>query len=114
MEQVRVAGLHRSDPDQYQKLLKEGYIKGVQEDRPAVIQLNTLIASVAINELLARLHPYRIDPNGDFAIVRISLSHGIFDHEPDGSACPVIGRHMGRGNVEPLLDMPELSLKVNP
>ena len=109
MEQVRAAGLHRTDPEQYKKLLDEGYIRGIQEDRPAVIQLNTLIASIAINELLARLHPYRIDPNGDFGIVRVSLSHGIFDHEPDGVACPVIGRHVGRGDVEPMLDMPELS-----
>lgn len=113
MEQVRVAGLRRTDPSQYRKLLEEGYIRGVQEDRPAVIQLNTLIASIAVNELLARLHPYRIDPNGDFAIVRVSLSHAIYDHEPDGPPCAVIGRHMGRGDVEPLLDMAELSTVVS-
>jgi hypothetical protein len=101
--------VHYIKPGEYKKLLEEGYIRGVQEDRPAVIQLNTLIASIAINELLARLHPYRIDPNGDFAIVRVSLSHAIYDHEPDGPPCAVIGRHMGRGDVEPLLDMPELS-----
>jgi hypothetical protein len=112
MEQVRVAGLLRTDPGEYKKLLEEGYIRGVQEDRPAVIQLNSLIASIAVNELLARLHPYRIDPNGDFAIVRVSLSHAIYDHEPDGVPCAVIGRHMGRGDVEPLLDMAELSERV--
>ena len=113
MEQVRVAGLQRTDHGEYKKLLDEGYIRGVQEDRPAVIQLNTLIASIAVNELLARLHPYRIDPNGDFAIVRVSLSHSIYDHESDGAPCPVIGRHVGRGDVEPLLDMAELSARFN-
>ncbi|MDZ4073793.1 MAG: ThiF family adenylyltransferase [Hylemonella sp.] len=113
MEQVRVAGLRRTDPGEYKKLLEEGYIRGVQEDRPAVIQLNTLIASIAINELLARLHPYRSDPNGDFAVVRVSVSHAIYDHEPDGPPCAVIGRHMGRGDVEPLLDMSELSEGVS-
>lgn len=112
MEQVRVAGLRRTDPGQYKKLLEEGYIRGVQEDRPAVIQLNSLIASIAVNELLARLHPYRIDPNGDFAIVRVSVSHAIYDHEPDGLPCAVISRHLGRGDVEPLLDMAELSEAV--
>jgi hypothetical protein len=109
MEQVRAAGLRRRDPSEYKKLLEEGYIRGVQEDRPAVIQLNTLIASIAINELLARLHPYRIDPNGEFAIVRASLSHAIYDHESDGDPCQSIGKHVGRGDVQPLLDMPELS-----
>lgn len=109
MEQVRVAGLMRTDPNEYRKLLSEGYIRGVQEDRPAVIQLNSLIASYAVNELLARLHPYRVDPNGDFAIVRVSLSHAIYDHEPDELPCRIIGRHIGRGDIEPLLDMAELS-----
>lgn len=109
MEQVRVAGLYRTDPSEYRKLLGEGYIKGVNEDQPAVIQLNMLIASLAINEFLARLHPYRMDSNGDTAIFRVSLSHGIFAGEPDGPPCPVFKRHVGKGDVEPMLDMAELS-----
>lgn len=109
LEQVRTAGLRRSDPVQYHRQIKEGYIRGIQEDRPAVIQLNSLIASLAVNEMLARLHPYRIDPNGDYAVNRISLSHGICDHEPDGEPCNVLARHIGRGDMEPLLEWPELS-----
>lgn len=111
MEQVRVAGLQRTDPENYKRQLKEGYIKGVQVDRPAVIHLNSLIASLAVNELLARLHPFRIDPNADFAVNRVSLSHAIFDHEGDGEPCQSISRHVGRGDVEPLLDWTELSAK---
>ena len=109
LEQVRAAGLFRSNPAAYKALLKEGYIRGIHEDRPAVIQLNTMIASFAVNELLARLHPYRIDPNCDFAIHRISLSHGIYEHEADGLPCPTLVRHVGRGDVQPLLDWAELS-----
>jgi hypothetical protein len=109
LEQVRAAGMMRTDPQQYQRLLDEGYLRGVQEDRPAVVQLNTLIASLAVNELLARLHPYRLDPNAEHAVTRISLSHGIFEHEADGEPCSVLSRHAGRGDVEPLLDWPELS-----
>lgn len=109
MEQVRVAGLFRTDPTQYRKLLSEGYIRGVNEDQPAVIQLNMLIASLAVNELLARLHPYRLDANAEFATFRVSLSHGIFAGEAEGEPCPVFGRHVGRGDVEPLLDLAELS-----
>lgn len=112
LEQVRAAGLSRVDPSGYRALKREGYIKGVAEDRPAVIQLNSLIASLAVNELLARLHPYRLDPNSDYAIHRISLSHGIYEYLPDGEPCPLLARHLGRGDVEPLLDMPELSLET--
>lgn len=108
-EQLRAAGLKRTDPNAYRDLLEEGYIKGVVEDRPAVIQLNMLIASFAVNELLARIHPYRLDSNADFAVRRISLSHGIFESEPDGQACPSLAKHVGRGDVEPLLEWAELS-----
>ena len=42
LEQVRAAGLYRTEPERYKDLLVEGYIRGVPEDRPAVIQLNCL------------------------------------------------------------------------
>ena len=110
MEQVRADGLHRTDPLAYRSQLEQGYIRGVAENRPAVIQLNTLVASIAISELLARLHPYRIDPNGNYAIHRISLSHGIYEHEGDGASCTLLSQHIGRGDVEPLLEWAELSV----
>lgn len=110
LEQVRAAGLMRTDPEQYRALLAEGYIRGIQEDRPAVVQLNSLIASLAVNELLARLHPYRLDPNSCYAVTRVSLSHGIFSYEEEGGPCAVLSRHLGRGDVVPLLDWTELSL----
>ena len=110
MDQVRAAGLYRTDPAAYRTQLDDGYIRGVQEDRPAVVQLNSLLASLAVNEFLARLHPFRLDPNADYAIHRLSLSHGIYEHEDDGEPCPVLARHVGRGDVSPLLDWAELSL----
>ena len=111
LEQVRSGGLRRTDRAHYERLLSEGYIRGAQEDRPAVIQLNSLMASLAVNELLARLHPYRLESNSAYAVTRISLTHGILDYEPDGDVCEVIGRHVGRGDVEPPLDWAEISLK---
>lgn len=110
MDQVRAAGLYRTDPSTYKAQLADGYIRGVQEDRPAVVQLNSLLASLAVNEFLARLHPYRLDPNADYAVHRLSLSHGIYEHEDDGDPCPVLARHVGRGDVSPLLDWAELSV----
>ena len=111
MEQVRAAGLFRTNPAVYRAQLKEGYIRGVQENRPAVVQVNSLVASLAVNEFLGRLHPYRLDPNADYAIHRLSLSHGIYEHEGDGEPCPMLARHVGRGDVTPLLDWAELSVQ---
>lgn len=108
LEQVRAAGMQRTNPEEYKRQLKEGYVKGAAVDRPAVIQLNTLIASLAVDDLLARLHPYRLDGNDD-SVIRVSLSHNIFQREADGVACAVLTKHVGRGDVHPLLDSPELS-----
>ncbi len=110
MDQVRAAGLYRTDPAAYRALLDDGYIRGVDEDRPAVVQLNVLLASLAVNEFLARLHPYRLDPNAEYAVHRLSLSHGIYEHEGDGDPCPVLARYVGRGDISPLLDWAELSV----
>ena len=110
LDQVREAGLYRTDPSNYKNLVAAGYIRGVREDQPAVVQLNSLIASLAVNEFLARLHPYRLDPNSEYAILRFSVSHDIYEHETDGVPCRLLGRHVGRGDVCPPLDWPELSL----
>lgn len=113
-EQVRAAGLRRTDPTGYAELVKEGYLRGVAEDRPAVIQLNSLIASLAVNELLARVHPYRDEPNAEFAVTRVSLTHGFLVREGDGDPCALLARHVGRGDAAPLLDWPELSERAAP
>lgn len=109
LEQLHSAGVRRTNPDAYKEQLQSKYIIGVREDRPAVISVNMQIASLAVNEFLARLHPYRDEPNSEFAIHRISISQAQIYREPDGAPCPVLSRHVGRGDSTPLLDMPELS-----
>lgn len=109
LEDVRAAAMRHTDPAHYAEQVERGYVRGVVERRPAVISVNMLIASLAVNDLLARLHPYRIDGNASYAIQRVSLSHDLFVHEPDDDVCPVVARHIGRGDVVPLLDRPELS-----
>ena len=47
-------GLKRQDPVYYEEQRKVGYIKGVEENRPAVISINTQFAGFAINESIAR------------------------------------------------------------
>jgi hypothetical protein len=109
LEQVRAAGLRRTDPRAYEEQLKEKYITGVVEDRPAVISVNMFFASLAVNEFLARLHPYRDDENKHFATYRFSLSQAQIYKEKEGEVCRLLARHVGHGDITPLLDMPELS-----
>jgi hypothetical protein len=98
----------RGDPEMYAKLRAERYIDGVEEDRPAVISVNCLAASLAVNEMLARLHRFRDDPDERFASVRFSFSQMHLDMEAESYDQP-LARSLGRGDVEPLLEMPELS-----
>lgn len=109
MARVEAEGLRRTSPELYERQVKEGYIHGVDEDRPAVVSVNAFFAAMAVNEFLARLHPYRYDMNHEFAIVRASLIQGEMYRESESEPCPALSRHAGRGDIEPLLDVPELS-----
>ncbi|MBK6940904.1 MAG: ThiF family adenylyltransferase [Planctomycetes bacterium] len=110
LEDVRAEEARRVDPERYKGLLDDGYIKGVRVEQPAVIHLNTLVASLAINELLARLHPFRLGRNAEFWVTRLSLTGGIIseDQEPEPPPCEVLSQHVGRGDVSPRLAMPEI------
>lgn len=107
--QLKAAGLRRTDPKAYRDQLRAGYIHGVQEDRPAVISINMQMAAIAVNEFLARLHPYRHDNNADSAIVRVSFIQGAEYREREPAASGMFTAQMGKGDVDPLLSMPELS-----
>jgi len=109
MTELKADGLRRTDPQAYREQVRAGYIHGVQEDRPAVISINMQMASVAVNELLSRLHPYRLDPNTDSAVVRVSFVQGIEYREEESVPSRIFFRHIGKGDVEPRLEMPELS-----
>lgn len=109
MPRVEAEELRRTNPQMYREQVKQGYLRGVDEDRPAVISVNMLLASLLVNEFLARLRPYRNLPNDQFAQVGVSLSEMQFYPEPDGEPCGVLLAHVGRGDVSPLLDRPALS-----
>lgn len=108
---VRAAALHRTDPTAYAEQVRAKYIRGVNEDRPAVISVNMLFASLGVNELLARIHNYRDDGNGQFASFGISLTQARIINDADGQPCQALTNKAGRGDTRPLLDTPELSVR---
>jgi hypothetical protein len=108
-EDLDAEALKRTDPAEYRRRRVEGYIRGVPENRPAVVSTNALYASLAVNEFLARLHRFRWSPNSDFAIRRFSVTRDMYIAERDGGPSPRFTKLVGRGDMRPLLDMPELS-----
>jgi hypothetical protein len=108
-EELRAAGMSRINPTEYNKLKGEGYIVDVKVESPAVISINMQIASMAVNELLARIHPYRYDSNSEFDISRISISDGYYMKEEDPTIDYYLNKFVGRGDISPLLNLSEIS-----
>jgi hypothetical protein len=108
-EEAQADAIKRKDKERYEQLRKERYIRGVQEDQPAVMALNMSIAPLGVMEILARLYRFRDDPNERYATTTLSLTQMALYGDPDGAPCKVLQRFIGRGDMSPLLDLPELS-----
>lgn len=109
METVEAESLRRTNPALYAERVRIGYIEGVDEDRPAVISINTQAASMAVNELLARLHGYRGGRPEDHASRYVNLIEEFQTSEPSGPPCPVMSPLCGLGDTTPPLGLVGLS-----
>lgn len=108
-EQVAADALRRQNPELYEERRREKYIEGAGEEAPAVISVNTTMASLAANECLARLYRTRNLPNSDYAEIRVSLTEMEIETLAERTPCRMLARYVGAGDVEPLLGLPELS-----
>src|SRR5579872_2813841 len=109
MARVEAEEVRRTNPEFYRRQVNEGYLRGVEEERPAVISVNMFFASLMVNEFLARLHPFRNRANSDYAYVGGNLSEMQFYPEPEAAPCALLLPHVGKGDVSPLLERPALS-----
>ena len=109
MSDVAAAGLRRNDPDAHAQQVKDGYIRGAVVQRPAVVSVNMFAASLAVNEFLARLHPFREEPNATWAAVEFSLASMELYGDPDEGICELMAGNVGKGDMKPLLDVLELA-----
>ncbi|MEO6669300.1 MAG: ThiF family adenylyltransferase [Ferruginibacter sp.] len=106
-EDLRAAAMFRTDIDHYDEQQKMGYITDVRVESPAVISINTQLASMAVNEFLARIHRYRYDSNDQFAITRVSFTDAYVQYEKDEYSDHYLKKFVGRGDMLPFLNMPE-------
>ena len=103
------AFLKRENPQQYADLLEEGYVRNSRVDQPAVISINMQAAALAVNELLARLHPYRVESNREYAYRRLVLSDPPASSDsPESNPCPIFSARLGYGDTEPPLGLQRL------
>lgn len=102
--QLYTAGLQRDDPEAYADQVRERYIRGANEDRPAVASVNALYASLAVNELLARIHEVRDDQVPIESLTMSLTQLRLLIAEETGTASSY-ARWIGRGDCQPLLGM---------
>lgn len=113
-ETLRATSLHRANPQEYERLQKEGYIANLPVDSPAVISVNMQVAALAVQELLARIHHFRYpvgnhSGNKNFAIQRWDSINGTFQHFEDNHPKELLAKYIGRGDLQPFLNLPEFS-----
>jgi hypothetical protein len=104
---VAAEGLHKKDPTAAAQQVEDKYIKGLSVSRPAVISVNMFAAALAMNDFLARLHPYRKCPNEKVASIEFSLGELRLTADEEMENCRVMGRYVGYGDRRPLLGLPE-------
>lgn len=111
VEQVQSEALRREDPAAYQARLAEKYIQGAQEGSPAVISVNMCIGSLAVLELLGRIHEYRDIENSKVEVLNVNLLEPAFP-EPTAPTKrdDALSKYLGKGDCAPLLDMPGIGV----
>lgn len=67
---------------------------------------NCLIASLAMNDFLARLHPYRNNPNAEIGSITIDLLEPRIVLAEEGQPDLGLARYLGLGDIQPLLRKP--------
>lgn len=103
-ETLRVDALRRTNPTQYKRELDDGYIKGAKVESPAVISVNGFCATMAVNEFLARIHPFRGGRNSDERRQQFDLKNSFWVQRDDVGPCQILSKYVGRGDMFPFLN----------
>jgi hypothetical protein len=100
--------LAHTAPDALRQKMADGYLRGVEEQAPAVITLNMRAASDAVMEFIARAFPFRHAPNSSRARVLFMLADGDADVLAESDFTASGAYPVAAGLQEPLLGLPSL------
>ncbi|MGE0278503.1 MAG: ThiF family adenylyltransferase [Alphaproteobacteria bacterium] len=100
--------LARTAPHAHARKIADGYLRGMDEEAPAVIALNMRAASACIIEFLARVFPFRQFSNEARARAIFMLAEGDEDTFAEGHFTNGARFPLACGVSEPLLGLPAL------
>ncbi len=109
MKMLEADAEQRVNPEYYKERRKEGYMVDVDNPSPAVISVNSVMASYGVNEFLARIHPFRYSDNSRYDTTVISLTEWDMFHTHEKSEDKYLNKFIGSGNTKPLLGISELN-----
>lgn len=110
LQQLSSEELKRTNPAMYEEQRKRGYVVNMDVESPAVISINMQVSSLAVLEFLARIHPFRYDPNKRFAQTDITISEWEIWHSEEGEPDKYLAKFAGRGLIQPFLNLSSLSM----
>jgi molybdopterin/thiamine biosynthesis adenylyltransferase len=106
-ELARAEHLRRTNPNEYERQKREAYVIDAGIPNPAVVTFTTEVATMAVNELLHRIHGFRGEEGS--TAQRTRLFHRMQDlrqGDKPQNDCPICGRSLywARGDIDPFLD----------
>jgi hypothetical protein len=105
-QQLSAESLKRISTEEYNN--RQVYFENAQVESPAVISVNTMCSSTAVNDMLGRIHPYRYQNNSKYSHTVINLTDWDFNsYSVDKTLDKFHYKNIGIGNLEPNLKIYE-------
>lgn len=99
-EELSAESLKRISVEEFNN--RQAYFENAEVESPAVISVNTLCSSIAVNDMLGRIHPYRYQKNSKYSHTVINLTDWDISSYPIGKTSDKLhSKNIGVGNLEP-------------
>jgi hypothetical protein len=110
IDDLKAANQYRQNEDEYKSLKKSSYIKNVNVNSPAVISINMLTASHAVNDFLNRIHIYKNEDPNCYAQSTINVCESLIinSSESEFETDKYMKKFKGRGDTFPFLGLTEI------
>ena len=106
LETLLSESIQRVDKEEF---ARNQYLAEVNVSSPAVISINMQVAAIAVNDFLSRIHSFRNFANADVDAIKVDFSDCLSYPDSLPEVCPFFLKWVGKGDIEPLLNSPELS-----